>query len=350
MSDIDDLFENLGFGKMQYIISFCCFTLQLWITNEQLGFGVVVAGATCELHIDDERLAWLMAGNFAAQMISCYVWGELSDAYGRRKIILSAATTANCLSILSACMPEYWSFLAVRTMAGLFISGAVVCVMTYLGEFTKITLRPTVLNFMSYAIGISLIYVPSLAGGLLPLEIEPRPWRILLLSNQLPGIIGLTMLIFLPESPKYYLSVSEQEKALKVMERVCRMNKGKDVTLVSMGVSSLSQLRMRNKADNQRRWHDIKVLFARHGKIMLSFLFVVFSLSGLAFSLPFWMLRIRVLTAHEKEPQTMCDLLDGKSKEGGNRMVHKHQAVPFLAHRSRAHPSQVSPFLLDIAF
>ncbi|XP_070853024.1 synaptic vesicle 2-related protein isoform X3 [Drosophila suzukii] len=279
MSDIDDVFAELGFGKMQFIILFCCLVLQIWITNEQLGIGVVLAGASCELEIHDKRLAWLMAGNFTAQMLSCLLWGQMSDVYGRRKVILTTAIGSNALSILSAFMPEYWGFFVLRVLSGFFLSASVVCCLTYLSEFTKVSLRPRVLTIMSYAIGLSLIYVPSLAGAVLPLEIKPSGWRILLLCNQLPGVIGIIILIFLPESPKYYLSVGEQEKAMKVMERVCRMNKGKNVTLESLGVNSLTQPRLRH----------------------------------ISFSLPIWMLRIRVLTSHITEHLTVCDHLQGKT-------------------------------------
>jgi len=40
------------------------------------------------------------------------------------------------------------------------LSASVVCCLTYLSEFTKVSLRPRVLTIMSYAIGLSLIYVP----------------------------------------------------------------------------------------------------------------------------------------------------------------------------------------------
>ncbi|XP_016965476.1 synaptic vesicle 2-related protein isoform X2 [Drosophila biarmipes] len=313
MSDIDDVFAVLGFGKMQFIVLFCCLVLQIWITNEQLGIGVVIAGATCELEIHDQRLAWLMAGNFSAQMISCFLWGQMSDVYGRRSVILTTAIGSNILSILSAFMPEYWSFLSLRMLAGFFLSASVVCCLTYLSEFTKISLRPRVLTIMSYAIGMSLIYVPSLAGAVLPLQGKPSGWRILLLCNQVPGLIGIITLIFLPESPKYYLSVGNQEKAMRVMERVCRMNKGKNVTLESLGVVSLTQPRLRHMSRPFDPCHDIKTLMTKYVKFMCIFSFVFFALSGLAFSLPIWMLRIRVLTSHLTEHQTICDHLKGRT-------------------------------------
>ncbi|XP_037722378.1 synaptic vesicle 2-related protein isoform X1 [Drosophila subpulchrella] len=332
MSDIDDVFAELGFGKMQFIILFCCLVLQIWITNEQLGIGVVLAGASCELEIHDKRLAWLMAGNFTAQMLSCFLWGQMSDVYGRRKVILTTAIGSNILSILSAFMPEYWGFFALRVLAGFFLSASVVCCLTYLSEFTKISLRPRVLTIMSYAIGLSLIYVPSLAGAVLPLHIKPSGWRILLVCNQLPGVIGIIILIFLPESPKYYLSVGKQEKAMKVMERVCRMNKGKNVTLESLGVNSLTQPRLRNMSKYFGPCQDIRTLMTKYVKIMCIFIYVFFALSGLSFSLPIWMLRIRVLTSHLTEPLTVCDHLKGKttSTSRGCYLTYEEMEDPLI--------------------
>ncbi|XP_041564396.1 putative transporter SVOPL isoform X2 [Drosophila elegans] len=310
MNDIDEVFNKLGFGKMQYIILLACLIIQMWVSNEQLGFAVVIAGASCELDIANHRVVWLVSGNFGSQMISCYLWGEISDQYGRRKVLVLAGLTANFLSLLSACMPEFWSFWAFRTLAGFFISGNVVCIMTYLSEFTKVSLRPKVQNIMSYAIGLSLIYVPSLAGVLLPLKMKPiRGWRILLICNQIPGIIGLLLMVLLPESPKYYLSVGNQEKAMKVMEQVCRMNRGKGVTLESLGVDSLTQPRLRDSLMNTDRCHDTKTLMTKHLKFICIFFYIFFTLSGMGFSLPTWMLRIRVLANQVEEQKSVCNLI-----------------------------------------
>ncbi|KRK01489.1 synaptic vesicle 2-related protein [Drosophila yakuba] len=323
MSDIDEVFTKLGFGKMQFIILFCCFLMQIWMTNEQLGFGVVIAGASCEMEIHDRRLAWLLAANFSAQMISCFIWGELADLYGRRRVIGFASIVAIIFSLISALMPEYWSFMAVRTVCGFFIVASVVSLSTYLSEFTKVSLRPRVLTIMGYSLGVSMIYVPSLGGALLSMRMEPSGWRILLLCNQLPGIIGTTLLIFLPESPKYYLSIDDQEKAMKVMERVCRMNKGKDVTLKSLGVESLTQARLRPPNEERGQCHETKVLMVKYGKVMWFFFFIFFTLTGLGFALPIWMMRIRVLTSTFGDRNTICEHMEHISAQPrGNKDCH----------------------------
>jgi len=73
-------------------------------------------------------------------------------------------------------------------------------------------------------------------------------WRALMIINLLPGVISCIMLYYLPESPKYYLSINEQEKAMEVLEKCCRYNKGKDVTLKSLGFESVSQPRLRGSS------------------------------------------------------------------------------------------------------
>lgn len=83
----------------------------------------------------------------------------------------------------------------------------------------------------------------------LPLDLRLRvhkdyaitSWRILMWAQLVPGIISCFMLWGMPESPKYYLSVGKSNEAYAVLERCCRYNKGKDVTLKSLGIDSLKK-------------------------------------------------------------------------------------------------------------
>ena len=65
-------------------------------------------------------------------------------------------------------------------------------------------------------------------------------WRILWISGVIPVFIAFIFLFFMPEAPKYYLSVGKQEEALKVLEWMSKLNKGK--TLSELGVTSIHQI------------------------------------------------------------------------------------------------------------
>ncbi|EDW36760.1 GL18414 [Drosophila persimilis] len=293
MADIDDVYGMLGFGRMQRTIFVCCILIQAYITNEQMGLALVVASSACDLHIDDHRMSWLMSAVFTAQILASHYMGDKADDIGRRKLMLISGSLMILSSLLSALMPEFWSFLVMRFLVGVFVSGPAVAMQTYLSEFTKFSLRPKVLNYVSYAIGLSMIIVPCTAA-LIDVNILIyndyifSSWRLLILLNLLPGLTAFVMLYRLPESPKYYLSVNENGKALAVLEECCRINKGKDVTLASLGVNSVTQPRLRGATIKRK-----------------------------SFGLGVWMLRIRHLILQVEENETICVLI----KEHGDKKM-----------------------------
>ncbi|XP_020814433.1 putative transporter svop-1 [Drosophila serrata] len=306
MTDIDEAFTLMGFGRMQICVFITCFLLQMWANNEQMGFAVVVAAATCDLEISNERVSWLMVCNFGAQMVLSLVWGEISDRYGRRKAIISTCPGALLASLLSAFMPEFWSFLVMRVLTGALLGGPVGVMMTYLGELTKVSLRPKVLNYSNYAFGLSLIQVPALAIVILPLKTGPlESWRALHLTSMFPGLCGTIAMLFLPESPKFYLSIHQEAKAMKTMERICRCNKGKHVTLATLGIESITQPRL--ETPDKGHCTKSKTLLTKYRNYMLLMMFIIVIHSGMGFGLPIWMLRIRVAMQSRKEGPTMCE-------------------------------------------
>ena len=54
-----------------------------------------------------------------------------------------------------------------------------------------------------------------------------RPWRLLILFNLLPGLIGSIWIWTLPETPKLYLSHGKDADALKVLYWIYERNTGK---------------------------------------------------------------------------------------------------------------------------
>nr|XP_017096268.2 uncharacterized protein LOC108124887 isoform X1 [Drosophila bipectinata] len=120
MAEIDDVFNMLGFGRMQRTIFVGCLMMQIWFTTEQLGVGIVLMAAACDLDMDDYKLAWFSALTFAVQILAFIFWGVLVDALGRRKIIMYTGVTSVACSILSAGMPEFLSFSALRIVCSAF--------------------------------------------------------------------------------------------------------------------------------------------------------------------------------------------------------------------------------------
>ena len=75
-------------------------------------------------------------------------------------------------------------------------------------------------------------------------------WRILWIIALPVQLANLLILWYLPESPKYYLSVGKEEKAMKVLERIAKLNKGK--TLSELGITGVIQIDVATVDESKR--------------------------------------------------------------------------------------------------
>lgn len=118
-TDIDYIIDDLGFGCMQYLISVSCLALQMYVTNEQFGIGLLIVAATCDFEITSNRAAWIMIALMATQLLSAFYMGFKADTIGRRKVMLFSIFGCIVCSFVSAVMPNYWLFLLMRSLVGL---------------------------------------------------------------------------------------------------------------------------------------------------------------------------------------------------------------------------------------
>ncbi|XP_017861491.1 PREDICTED: synaptic vesicle glycoprotein 2B-like isoform X2 [Drosophila arizonae] len=314
---IDEALNVIGFGRLHYLIFFGCFTQQMFVSNEQFGISLVIVAASCDYYVDEHRMSWLMVATFAAQACSSHFMGYQADKIGRRKLMIIASTSCMTASFISSLMPEFWSFLVMRFVMGIFVPGPGMAVLTYLSEFTKFNLRPKVINFLYYAIGVSLMYM----AGKQDIRVKIHKnyaitsWRILMWLQLVPGIVSCIIFTCTPESPKYYLSVGKPDKAYAVLEKCCRSSKGKDVTLKSLGIDSLrppeTYALETTKTGCARVWEETKPIFTPPIlKPMMLITFTLFLLFGTGFGLTVWIPRALKLGNDLHKDLILCDMID----------------------------------------
>jgi len=83
--------------------------------------------------------------------------GALSDAWGRKRVMVASLLSSALLVLLSAMMPNWASLLAVRTLLGLTLSGLPAVAMTYLSEEMHVE---------SIGLGMGLYISGSAVGGM----------------------------------------------------------------------------------------------------------------------------------------------------------------------------------------
>ncbi|MGN6657002.1 MAG: MFS transporter [Rhodanobacter sp.] len=109
-------------------------------------YGVSEAGAALSLSLTTGVLAFAML--FA---------GALSDAWGRKSLMVASLFASAVLVLVTALMPDWTALLVVRTLLGLTLSGLPAVAMTYLSEEMHVE---------SIGLGMGLYISGSAVGGM----------------------------------------------------------------------------------------------------------------------------------------------------------------------------------------
>ncbi|MEZ7813753.1 MAG: MFS transporter [Paracoccaceae bacterium] len=139
----------------------------------------------------------MMSAYAAAMFLFGPIVGSLSDAYGRRPILIAALATLAIDYIIMAMAQTYWVLLMGRVIAGM--AGATYITATaYVSDITKPEERGAAYGMIGAAFGIGFIFGPAL-GGISSGWHVTAPFLIAALLSTLNMVFGF---FILPESLK----------------------------------------------------------------------------------------------------------------------------------------------------
>jgi len=165
---------TLGFGIVMPIIPFYM---------EQLG-----AGGT--------ELGFLVASYAVMRMICGPIWGNLSDRWGRKPVMIIGVLGYGVTMILFGLADRLWMLFAARIGAGMLSSATSPTTMAYIGDSTSEENRSRGMGLLGAAGGIGTILGPAL-GGVLGGEDLSLPFFI---AGGMSLLSVLLIIVLLPES------------------------------------------------------------------------------------------------------------------------------------------------------
>ncbi|XP_018794373.1 PREDICTED: synaptic vesicle glycoprotein 2B [Bactrocera latifrons] len=326
--DYDTVLDIIGYGRTQWLMLITSGLLLMMVINETMGMSIVTIASQCDFATTSGDKAIMSAASFAGIVLFSYVWGYLSDATGRRRILLFATFGGSLCALISMFMPSFWYFVFMRFVVGCFIAGPSSTIYAFLGEFHARRHNALAMNYASLFVGLGMTYVPAIAWLVLSMDwslqlsdsFAFRPWRLMMIVNLLPGLIAACILLMLPESPKLLLSLHKDEEALAAANWICKCNTGKD--LKQLGVKKLKPERtMVDKVHITSKscfqtvkhiWQETRPLV--HRPYVLNFLLSCVTMCGLFFSsngMGLWFPEIqnRLSMTTAENPETICQII-----------------------------------------
>ena len=165
-------------------------------------------GATAE----ETVVSAVLVGAIAGAAFS----GQLSDVFGRRRLILATAGIFIVGSVATAMAPTVPVLIVGRVVIGIAIGIASFAAPLYISEVSPPKIRGALvsLNQLAITCGIVLSYVVDyvLAGS--------KDWRLMFAMGAVPALILGIGIRFLPSSPRWLMSRGQKEKARKVLGKI----------------------------------------------------------------------------------------------------------------------------------
>jgi len=189
--------------------------------------------AQCDLKLTSAEKGWLSAILFIGMLIGGYLWGGISDVYGRKKTLIVAMMVNAVCGFASSLSQEKISFFIIRFLSGVGVGGSIPVVWTYFGEFQPANKRGMMLSLLATFWMVGNVSVAVLAWMVIPRDIGVtegpflfNSWRIFVLLCAVPAFAVSLMLMGLPESPKYLLESGRSGDAVKVLADMFHANTG----------------------------------------------------------------------------------------------------------------------------
>ncbi|KAL5272991.1 hypothetical protein ACFFRR_000018 [Megaselia abdita] len=225
----EEAISSAGTGKFQYFLLLVCGLCAVAGASETVGVSVIMYSAQCDLNFSLQEKGILATASIVGIIFSLYITGYLCDTKGRVLILKWTLLISICFSVISVFSINTWMLISMRFMTGFFIASSLSCVFTYLGEFHGNKTKTTPMTILSSCLVIGILYVNVMAYMVLPLDFTAisqhiQSWRVLLVVYILPSILGFLGLLFLPESPKFLLTMEQHSESQEIFRRVFNIN------------------------------------------------------------------------------------------------------------------------------
>lgn len=160
-----------------------------------VGFGIIIPILPIlgkDLGGSATQVGILMAVFSLMQFMFAPYWGQLSDRFGRRPILIGCLIGEGLSYIWFALARDYWSLLLARAVAG-FFGASISTASAYISDITPASQRSKGMAIIGAAFGLGFVVGPAVGAGLMILS---KPWSPDPMFGSTVASLGVALLCF----------------------------------------------------------------------------------------------------------------------------------------------------------
>ncbi|CAH1114448.1 unnamed protein product [Psylliodes chrysocephalus] len=237
-ANFEEAIVATGFGKFNIILLFSIIPSSFSQACEQMALSYVLPVAECDLELTLAQKGLLNAVTYAGMISSGPFFGIICDTFGRKKLIIYGYFVHFLCSIAAASSTSVLQMMIAKFFCGFVFNGPFSATTTYLTEFhsSEYRARVQLIRGVTYALGFLLLsgaawlVLPTAFSITIFGSLNIHSWNLFLLCCACSPLSASILFTFMPESPKFLMSVGRNEDALKVFQSIYSMNSGRPKT------------------------------------------------------------------------------------------------------------------------
>lgn len=216
--------------------SFICFAAALG--GLLFGFDTAVISGTIELvskqfNMNSATEGWFVSSGLLGSIIGVIIAGLLSDKVGRKNVLILSALLFLVSGVGCSWSNSATTLVWFRLVGGIGVGVASVISPMYIAEFAPAHSRGKMISLYQLAITVGILlayfsnaYLVSLAAIgfndnlLLSWLVHKEVWRSMFLVMAIPSLLFMSVLLLVPESPRWLLLKDKTDKALTILKAI----------------------------------------------------------------------------------------------------------------------------------
>ena len=184
---------------------------------DALTIAVALAVVFTTLHIGFFNAGLLISAAYVGQFVGAWIFGYLSEAYGRKFAFIASLLLFGILSVATAFAWDFQSLVICRVIQGLGLGGEVPVAGALFGEYLRTANRARIgLIYQSLFIwGAAL--TPAIGVAVFTLVGQDPGWRVLFILGGIPALVALYACWALPESARWLADKGRYDEAEKLV-------------------------------------------------------------------------------------------------------------------------------------
>jgi len=197
----------------------------------------VISGTTEDVktfyNLTDIQQGWYVGCAILGCIIGVVMAGKLSDVFGRKPVLMTAAAMFSLSGIGCALYSTFDQLVIARIIGGVGIGIASIIAPLYISEISIPKYRGRMVSLYQLAITVGILgsYLSNSAvlkwshtvqfeSGFMKLAINDQVWRGMLGMEAVPAVLFMLVLFLIPESPRWQIVKQQENKALQTLEKI----------------------------------------------------------------------------------------------------------------------------------